>query len=74
MIHGAPKYCMQTGERSTQVLNIPRRVSIIPWSPKILHGNCQMFHGGAEYSTESVKRSTEPLNDAWKWWNVSPRY
>ena len=55
-------YPMETVKCSTEVLNIQRRVSNVPTSSQILHGNGKMFHPGAKYSMESVKCSTEVLN------------
>ena len=45
-----------------QMLNIPRTMSNVPRRCYIFHKEVRMFPGGAKYSTERVKCSTEVLN------------
>ena len=37
------------------------------------HGEGEMFHGGAKYSTDNTKGSTEVLNIPWTMSNVPRR-
>ena len=66
MFRGDAKYCTESVKCSTEVLNIAWRLSNIPRSCQIVHGDSEMFNRGAKYSTEAVKRSTEVLNIPWR--------
>ena len=57
MIHGGANYSTDNVKCSTEVLNIPRTMSNVPYTCEIFHGEGQMVHGGAKYSTDNVKCS-----------------
>ena len=62
MFQGGAKHSTDNLKRCTEVLHIPRTMSIIPRRCYIFHGEGQMFHGGAKYSRNNDKCSTEVLN------------
>ena len=61
MFQGGAKYSTETVKCSTEVLNVRRTMSNVPFRCYIFHGEGQMFHGGAKYFTDNVKCSTEVL-------------
>ena len=55
MFHAGAKYSTDNVKCSTEVLNIPHRVSNMPRRCYIFHGEFQVFDIGAEYSTDNFK-------------------